>query len=128
MDVTIRKMQKEDLSSIAIENFDDFWNSNILKNDVESESSFYIIAKSEEDILGFAGINFILDEAHIANIAVKKDKRNLKIGSKLLEALIDEAKDKASFLTLEVNEQNLPAIHLYKKYGFKTIRQKKKIL
>lgn len=128
MDVTIKKMQKEDLSSIAIENFDDFWNSNILKNDVESESSFYIIAKSEEDILGFAGINFILDEAHIANIAVKKDKRNLKIGSKLLEALIDEAKNKAAFLTLEVNEQNLPAIHLYKKYGFRTIRKKKKIL
>ena len=128
MDIKLSRMQKSDLDLINLEDFDDFWNINILKNDLESENSFYIIAEFENKIVGFAGINFILDEAHIANIAVKKDKRNLKIGSKLLETLIDEAKDKASFLTLEVNEQNLPAIHLYKKYGFKTIRQKKKIL
>ena len=44
---------------------------------------------------GFAGINLILDEAHIANIAVRKDLRNLKIGSKLLKALINEASTKA---------------------------------
>ena len=74
---------------------------------------------------GFAGMNIVLDEAHIANIAVRKDLRNLKIGSKLLKALINEASTKAQSITLEVNEKNLPAICLYKKYGFETLGKRK---
>lgn len=70
-------------------------------------------------------MNIILDEAHIANIVVKKNLRNLKIGSKLLEALINEAKSKTTSITLEVNEKNLPAISLYKKYGFETLGKRK---
>lgn len=122
MEIKIEELSEKDLNLIKIEDFDDFWNINILKNDFFSTNSFYIIAKCENDIFGFAGINYILDEAHIANIAVRKDKRNLKIGSKLLETLILKSKEKASLLTLEVNEKNIPAINLYEKYGFKTIR------
>lgn len=70
-------------------------------------------------------MNIVLDEAHIANIAVRKDLRNLKIGSKLLKALINEASTKAQSITLEVNEKNLPAICLYKKYGFETLGKRK---
>lgn len=78
-------------------------------------------------LYGFAGINLILDEAHIANIAVRKDKRRMKIGSTLLENLISIAKEKkASLITLEVNEENLPAINLYKKYGFEILGKRKK--
>ncbi len=70
-------------------------------------------------------MNIVLDEAHIANIAVRKDLRNLKIGSKLLKALINEASTKVQSITLEVNEKNLPAICLYKKYGFETLGKRK---
>jgi len=122
MDVIIEEMLEDHLSLINIDDFDDFWNMNILKNDLSSPSSYYIIAKSENEIVGFAGINFILDEAHIANIAVRKDKRNLKIGSKLLENLILKARESSSLITLEVNENNITAIHLYEKYNFRTIR------
>lgn len=48
--------------------------------------------------------------------------RNLKIGSSLLEALINEAYKNAKSITLEVNEKNMPAIHLYEKYKFETVR------
>ncbi|MCI9366190.1 MAG: hypothetical protein HFJ54_06610 [Clostridia bacterium] len=41
-------------------------------------SSFYIIAKLNNDIIGFAGIKFLLDEAHITNIVTKKTKRNIR--------------------------------------------------
>lgn len=122
MEIKIEKMLKEHLELINISDFDDFWNMNILKNDLNSLASFYIIAKCENVIVGFAGINFILNEAHIANIAVKKDMRNLKIGSKMLENLITQAQKASSLITLEVNEKNLPAIHLYKKYGFEIVR------
>ncbi len=61
------------------------------------------------------------------NIVVKKDKRNLKIGSKLLEEILNIAKElKAKTITLEVNENNLPAIKLYQKYGFQEKGLRKK--
>ena len=128
MEVKIEKMLEEHLALINLEDFDDFWNMNILKSDLLSPNSYYIIAKYKDNIVGFAGVNFILDESHIANIAVKKDKRNLKIGSKLLENIILKSKENTSLITLEVNEKNIPAIHLYKKYEFKIVRKKKKIL
>lgn len=71
-------------------------------------------------------MNIVLDEAHIANIAVKKTLRKNGIGSKLLENLIAEAKKYTSSITLEVNEKNLPAISLYQKYGFQTLGKRKK--
>ena len=76
-------------------------------------------------LFGFAGMNIILEESHIANIAVRKDLRGIKIGSKLLEALINEASIQTTSITLEVNEKNLPAIGLYKKYGFETLGKRK---
>lgn len=61
------------------------------------------------------------------NIVVKKDQRNLGIGSKLLEEIIKKAIEiNSKTITLEVNENNLPAIKLYEKYGFKQIGLRKK--
>ena len=118
MDIQIEKMQYKHLRLIDLKEFDDFWNMNMLKEEILSPTSYYIIAKYDDDIVGFAGINLVLDEAHIANIVTKKDMRNLKIGSSLLEALINEAYKNAKSITLEVNEKNMPAIHLYEKYKF----------
>lgn len=126
MEIITLPMTINDLDNLNLDDFDDFWNMNILRSELSNENSYYIIAKSEKDILGFAGLNFILDEAHIANIVVKKDKRRLKIGSKLLEALIKKASTTSSLITLEVNEKNIPAISLYKKYGFETLGFRKK--
>lgn len=126
MEVQIEQMLEENLNLIKMQDFDDFWNMNILSNDFYLKSSYYIVAKYKDEILGFAGLNFILDEAHIANIAVRKDKRGLKIGSKLLENLILKAKENAKLITLEVNEVNASAINLYKKYGFEVLGKRKK--
>lgn len=61
------------------------------------------------------------------NIVVKKDERNKGIGSSLLKEIIHIAKKlKAKTITLEVNENNEPAIKLYKKYGFEQVGLRKK--
>lgn len=82
MKLKIEKMTPSDLNNLNLQEFDDFWNMNILKKELELDTSFYIIAKCDFEILGFAGINLILDEAHIANIAVRKDKRGIGIRKK----------------------------------------------
>ncbi len=76
MNIFLEKMKLSDLPTIDLEDFDDFWNINILKEELMSKSSYYIIAKSENDIIGFAGVKFILDETHITNIVTRIDKRN----------------------------------------------------
>ena len=63
----------------------------------------------------------------IMNIVVRKDKRNLKIGSELLkETLKIATKLKCKSIILEVNKNNIPAIRLYDKYGFKAVGVRKK--
>lgn len=119
------KMELSDLeviSSILVSDFDDFWNSNILKEELLSENSHYIIAKSNTEIVGFAGIKTFLDECDIMNVVVKKSYRNQGIGTLLLKKLIELSYSlNLNSITLEVNEENLPAIHLYKKLEFKQI-------
>ncbi len=78
MQIAIEKMDISDLNLIDLNDFDDFWNYNILKDELSSNTSYYIIAKCENIITGFAGIKFLLDEAHITNIVVKKDMRHLR--------------------------------------------------
>lgn len=117
----------ENIKDILISDFDDFWNYNILKEELESSNSKYIIAKTNDgEIIGFAGIKIILDSADIMNIVVKKSWRNQGVGNLLLSNLISICKiSNLSSLSLEVNEDNLPAIHLYEKVGFKQVGLRK---
>ena len=128
--IKIFKMSLEDfelIKSTLITEFDDFWNSETLENELKSKNSYYIVAKINDDIVGFAGIKVVLDEADIMNIVTKEDMRNLGIGSALFKALIDYSKNNGiNKLTLEVNENNLSAIHLYEKYGFEKIAERAK--
>ena len=131
MDFKIDKMSLKDLTSIKdilTTEFDNFWNYEILKSELESSSSYFFVAKNNSDeIVAFAGIKVILDEADIMNIVVKKDFRNKKIGSLLLEHLISYSKSiNLKNITLEVNKNNLSAIKLYEKFAFDRLGIRKK--
>jgi ribosomal-protein-alanine N-acetyltransferase len=70
-------------------------------------------------IAGFSGIWMMVDEAHITNIAVRKEYQCQGIGSLLLIATFDLAqKFNATLLTLEVRASNATAQKLYTRYGF----------
>lgn len=77
--IEICKMTLLDLNEISDRlnvDFDDFWNINILKSEIENPLSKYIIAKVGNKIVGFAGVIDTLDQLEITNIVVKKDFRN----------------------------------------------------
>lgn len=130
MDITIDTMTFDDIISIEpnfTEAFDKFWSIDILKDDFKIKNSEYIVAKENDEVIGFAGIKIVLDNADIMNIAVRTDKRNLGIGSLLLQKLMELASTSScSTMTLEVNENNIFAIRLYEKYNFKRIALRKK--
>lgn len=125
MQIKIDKMTLSDLNKIADilnSEFDDFWNYNVFKSELENENSKYIIAKIDSEIVGFAGIWIAIDEAHITNIVTKKSYRNKGIGKILLENIITLSNSlNLDSITLEVRESNIPAIKLYEKYNFKNL-------
>ena len=128
--LSFSKMILDDLNSISPilqSDFDDFWNENILKSELENKNSYYIVAKANNDIVGFGGLWKSIDDIHITNIVTKKNLRNNGIGNAILKELINQAKILGyNIITLEVNETNLPAISLYKKFGFKEVGIRKR--
>ncbi len=126
----ISKMTLEDLELISnnlSSDFDDFWNYNIFKSELENKHSKYIVLKNHNEIIGFAGIWIPVDEAHITNIVIKKSYRHQGYGTILLENLIKLAKSlNLKSITLEVNESNTFAIKLYEKFKFENLGIRKK--
>lgn len=120
--ITIEQMDLSHLESmkdILESDFDDFWNYNVFKNELNNKNSRYIIAKNNNEIVGFAGVSIILDTADITNIVVKKSFRGNGVSNILLKFLIELCKScNCNVINLEVNCNNLVAINLYKKFGF----------
>ena len=128
--IEICQMTEQDLQYLKTNlttEFDDFWTYSILEKEFYGTNTTYIVAKQNMEILGFAGILTIIDEANIMNIVTKKEKRKLGIGTLLLSELISiSKKQKMKSITLEVNENNIPAIKLYQKFNFEQIGLRKK--
>ena len=91
------------------------------------DNSNYEIAvgKLDDEIVGFILIQ-ITDEINITSLAVKKEFRNLGVGTKLLNWLENFALSKnIDTISLEVNSKNITAYLLYEKFGF-TVRRERK--
>ena len=125
--IVIENMKISDLENLELTQFDDFWNVDILKDELASKTSQFICAKYENKIVGFAGIKIVLDEVDIMNIAVKEDYRRQGIATLLLSHIFNICKERhIKTIHLEVNEKNYSAISLYQKFGFKQVGLRKK--
>lgn len=71
-------------------------------------------------IIGYAGMWIMVDEAHITTIAIREAWRGKGLGELLLASLIAAAAEAgAERVTLEVRVSNETAQNLYRKYGFR---------
>ena len=84
-----------------------------------------LFSKSEEQaidnqwVVGYAGLWFMSDEAHLTTIAVRETYQHQGLGEVLLISAIELAREgNAQFITLEVRPSNVAAQALYTKYGF----------
>lgn len=128
--IKITEMTFEDFEEIKEKlqtDFDEFWTPSILKSELESDLSKYVVAKNDEKIVGFAGVIILPDDVEITNIVTKKQERKKGIGKLLLDKLIEIAKQtEKDNISLEVNEKNIVAINLYKNAGFQEVGIRKK--
>ncbi len=128
--ITIYTMTLSDLEEIKDNlqtDFDDFWNFEIFKEELVNNNSSYLVLRYDNEIVCFGGIKIILDEANVMDIVTRKDKRNQGFAKFLLNELINISKEEnCTSITLEVRQNNLPAIHLYELFDFKEVGRRKK--
>lgn len=86
---------------------------------VQRQTRFYVVARADRRVVGYGGLMVVVDEAHVTNIAVDPDHHRQKVASRLLYALVTEARRRqATACTLEVRVANHKAQRLYSQFGF----------
>ena len=107
------------IAALERECFSTPWTENMLEDALFDSQASFIVAEAEDgSILGYAGLQVIVDEGYIDNIAVEEAARRHGVASALLDVYCRFGAVNLAFLTLEVRKSNLPAIALYEKFGF----------
>ncbi len=103
------------------------WSRNMLAEELDNLLSAFLVALDDNDkVVGYAGVQIILDEGYITNVAVRPECRRQGIAAKLLQVFLDFAKaNQLAFLTLEVRASNYDAIALYGSRGFRSVGRRK---
>ncbi|MDQ0194015.1 ribosomal protein S18-alanine N-acetyltransferase [Paenibacillus wynnii] len=128
--LVFRLMRVEDIPNILIierEAFTMPWTEEAFRNELtHNHFAKYMVMEHQGQIIGYAGLWAIVDEAHVTNIALLEAFRGRKWG----EQLLDELMKTASYLgmksiTLEVRVSNQIAQNLYRKKGFRSAGTRK---
>jgi ribosomal-protein-alanine N-acetyltransferase len=124
--VSIEPMGIADLPTVqAIEeaSFTTPWPPHAYRSEIESNRlAQYIVARVAGEVVAYAGMWMMVDEAHVTTFAVHPRWRRQRIGERLLLTLLDLARGRrAREATLEVRLSNVPARRLYEKYGFRPV-------
>ncbi len=92
----------------------------------ENENAYFIVAEDNGEIVGYAGLCFVLDEGDIANVATAPSHRRRGIAAALMSDIVAFAKENGIVhLMLEVRASNAGAIALYEKIGFSKVAVRK---
>lgn len=98
------------------------WSLTLFLGEMALRSSrHYVVARVDGAVVGYAGLMFSLDEAHVTTIAVDPAWQRHRIGSRLLLNLNRVALARgARHMTLEVRVSNRAAQAMYERFGFVT--------
>jgi ribosomal-protein-alanine N-acetyltransferase len=124
--VTIDLMQKADLPEILAiekESFTSPWNVGMFTQELENTlAQCMVIRINDKDksvIVAYIIFRLIADEAHLHNLAVKKEFKRQGLAQSLMDVMKNIALQVGiRARTLEVRESNKEAISLYLKCGF----------
>ena len=82
------------IAELERECFSSPWSENAVLESYEADTSFFVFLENEK-ILGYAGLQIVLDEGYVTNIAVTKEARGRGIGKALIETLVNFSKEKS---------------------------------
>jgi ribosomal-protein-alanine N-acetyltransferase len=123
-EVLIRQMMEIDLPEVAAVEQSSYafpWSENICRDCLRVGYTCRALDLAGQ-IIGYAVMSVGAGEAHILNVCVRDEFRNLGFGRRLLEHLLERAEAAGvSEAFLEVRPSNLAAIRLYQRLGFEQI-------
>lgn len=121
LDYQFRPMQISDLDEIMqIEPhiYPYPWTRGNFSDSLNSGYSAWVLMLNTQ-IIGYALLMMVVDEAHLLNLSVAKPHQKQGLGRLILEYMIQIAKNhKAANMFLEVRPSNISAIALYENIGF----------
>ena len=133
----IEPMREQDVPIVQLierEIFSTPWPRNAYYRELASRNSaHYIVLKrqpeddgEDDEIVGYAGMWRMYDEAHVTTIGVRHDLQHSGYGRILFAALVQAAYDMgAKWITLEVRTSNDNAMRMYEGFAFKVIGRRK---
>jgi ribosomal-protein-alanine N-acetyltransferase len=110
--------------TIEQELFPDAWTTETFWAELAGvpETRYYVVATTEDKMVGYAGLFFGGDQADVQTLAVAAAHQGTGVGSLLLEDLLTEADRRGCRdVLLEVRADNEPAQRLYERLGFAQI-------
>ena len=135
----IEPMHEADVGAVQViekEIFSTPWPRNAYFRELATRNSAHYITLKREgeaevapltgDIVGYAGMWRMYDEAHVTTIGVRQDLQHHGYGRILFAALVQAAYELgAKWVTLEVRTTNDNAMRMYENFGFKVIGRRK---
>ena len=118
----LRRRHFPDVMEIEQISYPKPWSRNVFQSELElarTGKRHYIVARVGTVVVGYAGLMFVVGDAHVTNIAVATDRQRTGIATRLLAKLSWEAIDRGcEAMTLEVRVSNVGAQALYRSFGF----------
>ncbi|HSK54996.1 MAG TPA: ribosomal protein S18-alanine N-acetyltransferase [Jiangellales bacterium] len=103
---------------------DDAWSPEQLWSELAGvpSSRTYVVAESDGQIVGYAGLWAHGEAADVQTVAVAPGGQRRGTGTLLVEALLDDADRRGvGEVVLEVRADNIPALELYRAVGFERV-------
>ncbi len=96
------------------------WNPHLFRNGFVPQD--YQVLEINHQIIGFMKVVFSETEIYLAEIQIIKDYQKPRIGTRLIQSVMQQAQAANKILWLKVIKGN-PAKKLYKRLGFTEVRQ-----
>lgn len=129
MDYQLVPMDKSHLKEVAALDkalFTRPWSQDSWESELYNTTVSLVVAETEEGhVLGYGVLGVILDEGCLEKIAVKPEYQRQGIAQAILGSYLRYGREHLAFITLEVREDNDPAIALYRKNGFAEVGRRK---
>ena len=124
----IKPYEAEDALKVAElkEFFEEMWGEQALLSEINNTASIAVVAKKEQQVIGFCAFSVVKEEANLNMILVHPQYRKKGIAGAMLSEILNKLKEQnVQEAYLEVRALNEVAFNLYKKLGFEQVGLRK---
>ena len=103
------------------------WSEETFLEELAAPRRIYLVALLEGEVVGYAGMMLVADEAHVTTVVTEPQRRRERVATRLMLCLAHRAvQSRARSLTLEVRSSNKGAQALYRRFGMAPVGVRKK--